>query len=59
VPVLKIEWGNLSTALSYDVNISQLKTASMGRGGFELSVSYIGFLHHDNSAQYKMLCPKF
>jgi type IX secretion system PorP/SprF family membrane protein len=59
VPVVKIEWSNLSTALSYDVNISQLKTASMGRGGFELSLSYIGFLQHDNSAQYKMLCPKF
>lgn len=59
VPVLKIEWGNLSTALSYDVNVSPLKTASMGRGGFELSLCYIGFLHHDNSSEYKMLCPKF
>jgi type IX secretion system PorP/SprF family membrane protein len=59
VPVLKIEWGNLSTALSYDVNVSQLKTASMGRGGFELSLSYIGFLQRDNSSEYKMLCPKF
>lgn len=59
VPVLKVEWGNLSTALSYDVNVSQLKTASMGRGGFELSLSYIGFLHRDNSSEYKMLCPKF
>jgi type IX secretion system PorP/SprF family membrane protein len=59
VPVLKIEWSNLSTALSYDVNVSQLKTASMGRGGFELSLCYIGFLHRDNSSQYKMLCPKF
>lgn len=59
VPVIKIDWGNLSTALSYDVNVSQLKTASMGRGGFELSLSYIGFLHRDNSSEYKMLCPKF
>jgi len=59
VPVLKIEWGNMSTALSYDVNVSPLKTASMGRGGFELSLCYIGFLHRDNSSEYKMLCPKF
>lgn len=59
VPVLKIEWGSLSTALSYDVNVSPLKTASMGRGGFELSLCYIGFLHRDNSSEYKMLCPKF
>jgi type IX secretion system PorP/SprF family membrane protein len=59
VPVLKIDWGKLSTALSYDVNISPLKTASMGRGGFELSLCYIGFIHRDNSSEYKMLCPKF
>ncbi|MBO9198948.1 MULTISPECIES: PorP/SprF family type IX secretion system membrane protein [Niastella] len=59
VPVLKIDWGNLSSALSYDVNVSQLKTASMGRGGFEISICYIGFLHRDNSSEYKMLCPKF
>jgi type IX secretion system PorP/SprF family membrane protein len=59
VPVLKIEWGHLSSALSYDVNVSPLKTASMGRGGFELSLCYIGFLHRDNSSEYKMLCPKF
>lgn len=59
VPVIKIEWGHLATALSYDVNVSPLKTASMGRGGFELSLSYIGFLQRDNSSEYKMLCPKF
>jgi type IX secretion system PorP/SprF family membrane protein len=59
VPVVKIEWNSLASALSYDVNISTLKTASMGQGGFELSLSYIGFLRRDNSSQYKMLCPKF
>lgn len=59
VPVAKIEWGHLAAAISYDVNVSQLKTASMGQGGFELSLSYIGFLHRDNSSEYKMLCPKF
>jgi type IX secretion system PorP/SprF family membrane protein len=59
VPVLKIDWSKFSVAISYDVNVSQLKTVSMGRGGFELSLSYIGFVHRDNSSQYKMLCPKF
>jgi hypothetical protein len=59
VPVIKIEWGHLATALSYDVNVSPLKTVSMGRGGFELSLSYIGFIRRDNSSEYKMLCPKF
>ena len=59
VPVIKIDRAPLSIAISYDVNISPLKTASMGRGGIELSVSYIGFIKRDNSSQYKMLCPKF
>jgi type IX secretion system PorP/SprF family membrane protein len=59
VPVVKVDWSNFSVALSYDVNVSQLKTASMGRGGFELSLSYIGFIPRDNSSEYKMLCPKF
>jgi type IX secretion system PorP/SprF family membrane protein len=59
VPVIKIEWSHLSAAVSYDVNVSQLKTASMGQGGFELSLCYIGFIKRDNSSQYKMLCPKF
>lgn len=59
VPVVKIDMQSLSVALSYDVNISQLKTASQGRGGFELSVSYIGFLDRDNSARDKVLCPRF
>ena len=59
IPVIKVDRYPLSVAISYDVNISPLKTASMGRGGIELSVSYIGFIRRDNSSQYKMLCPKF
>lgn len=59
IPVVKIDRNRLSMAISYDVNISQLKTASMGRGGIEVSVSYLGFLDKDNSAKFKMLCPKF
>jgi type IX secretion system PorP/SprF family membrane protein len=59
VPVVKVDWSHFSLAVSYDVNVSQLKTASMGRGGFELSLCYIGFVHRDNSSEYKMLCPKF
>src|SRR5213075_2451582 len=39
IPVVKIDMRSMSLALSYDVNVSQLKTASQGRGGFELSLS--------------------
>lgn len=59
IPVIKLDRYPLSVALSYDVNVSQLKTASQGRGGIELSVSWISFLDRDNSSKYKMLCPRF
>lgn len=59
IPVLKIDYHPLAIAISYDVNVSQLKTASQGRGGFELSVSYIGFFNHDHSSKDKILCPRF
>lgn len=49
VPVIKIDKRSLSIGFSYDVNISPLKTVSKGRGGFELSLSYIGFLQRNNS----------
>jgi type IX secretion system PorP/SprF family membrane protein len=59
IPVIKLEMLPLAVALSYDVNISALETVSQGRGGVELSISYIGFLDRDNSSKYKMLCPRF
>ena len=59
VPVIKMDINSLSFAISYDVNVSQLKTASQARGGFELSVAYIGFLDRDNSSRDKVLCPRF
>jgi len=58
IPVIKLEMNALSVSLSYDVNVSQLKTVSNGRGGVELSISYIGFLNRENS-KYRILCPKF
>lgn len=59
IPVIKIDYTPFSVALSYDVNISKLKTSSYGRGGFELSVSYIGFLDRNNSTVNAVLCPRF
>jgi len=59
VPVVKLDMLPLSIGLSYDINVSQLQTVSQGRGGVELSISYIGFVERDNSAKYKMLCPHF
>jgi len=59
IPVIKVDRYPLSIALSYDVNVSQLKTVSQGRGGMELSVSWISFLDRDNSTRDKVLCPRF
>jgi hypothetical protein len=59
IPVAKLEMKPLSFAVSYDVNISRLNTVSKGRGGFELSVSYMKFLDRENSAKNAVRCPKF
>jgi type IX secretion system PorP/SprF family membrane protein len=60
IPVLKFDYDPFSVAISYDVNISRLKQSSYGRGGIELSVSYIGFLKRpDRSTLNSTLCPRF
>ena len=59
IPVIKLDYSPFSVTLSYDVNISKLKPSSYGRGGFELSVSYIGFLDRDKSFLNSVLCPRF
>lgn len=59
IPVIKLDRYPMSIALSYDVNVSPLKTASQGRGGMEISLSWISFLDRDNSSLNKVLCPRF
>lgn len=59
IPVVKLDYAPFTFAFSYDVNISKLKPYSYGRGGFELSVSYIGFLDRNNSSLNAVRCPRF
>ncbi len=59
IPVIKLDFGVLSAAFSYDINYSPLKAASEGRGGFEFSLSYKGFFDRSNSSQNAILCPRF
>jgi type IX secretion system PorP/SprF family membrane protein len=59
IPVVKFDYHPFSVAFSYDANVSQLKTASQGRGGMELSISYTGFFDRDNSSKNIPLCPRF
>lgn len=42
IPYIGGEYKNFRLGLSYDVNISSLSEVSRGRGGFELSLIYIG-----------------
>jgi type IX secretion system PorP/SprF family membrane protein len=58
IPTLKLDYNPFSVTLSYDVNISKLKPSSYGRGGFEISVSYIGF-RENNSSIDAVRCPRF
>jgi type IX secretion system PorP/SprF family membrane protein len=59
VPLIKMQRKQFSVGLSYDVNISPLRATSRGRGGFELSLSYIGFVKKLSSSELKVICPKF
>lgn len=59
IPVLKVDYNPFAFSLSYDVNISQLRSSSYGRGGFELGVSYAGFTDRNNSTLNAVVCPKF
>ena len=41
IAVAKFEYSNYAIGLSYDVNLSRLKTVSKTRGGFEISLRFI------------------
>ncbi len=57
IPVMKLDMGQFSVGLSYDVNISKLKTASQSRGGFELTLSYRNC--SVGGSNNGLPCPKF
>ena len=59
IPVIKLDYKPFSIAFSYDINTSLLRTASQGRGGFELSITHISFFDRDNSTKNAVLCPRF
>lgn len=59
IPVAKLEFKPMAISVSYDANISQLKSASNGRGGFELALSYQKSLNRNNASTEAVRCPKF
>ena len=59
IPIVKLEYYNLSIGLSYDININKLSVATSFKGGSELSLNYKTYLKIMNSTLLKSRCPKF
>ncbi|KYP16561.1 PorP/SprF family type IX secretion system membrane protein [Flavihumibacter sp. CACIAM 22H1] len=56
IPYMGFEWADFRLGVTYDVNTSQLKTASQRRGGIEISLIYI---KRPSEGQKEIPCPKF
>lgn len=59
IPVIRFDYYQLGMGISYDINVSKLKTASQMRGGFEVTLSYKAYLNILNSSLNKTRCPVF
>lgn len=59
IPVIKLEVKTMAVAFSYDINTSLLKSASQGRGGFEISITQTSFFDRENSTKNAVRCPRF
>jgi type IX secretion system PorP/SprF family membrane protein len=58
IPVIKIDYNDLSFGISYDMNISRLRAASNIRGGFELSIIKTGLMSDPQRGFSSTVCPR-
>lgn len=56
IPVVKVNWYKMSLGVTYDVNVSKLKPASIYRGGLEVALSYKAYLNIMNTSLQKVRC---
>ena len=56
IPYVGLDVGSFTFGLSYDVNVSSLKTASESQGGIEISLIYI---KRPSDGRKPIPCPKF
>jgi type IX secretion system PorP/SprF family membrane protein len=56
IPYVGLDFGPFSIGLTYDVNVSSLKTASESQGGIEISLIYI---KQHAEGRKSIPCPKF
>lgn len=59
IPTAKLDFLPMSVSVSYDINLSQLRAASQGRGGFEFALTYQKFFDRHNTSKEAVRCPKF
>ena len=59
VPAVKLDYNQFGIGISYDVNVSKLKTASQYRGSYEVTLSFKAFRNSINSSAEKVRCPAF
>jgi type IX secretion system PorP/SprF family membrane protein len=59
IPVIKMDFNHISLGISYDVNISSLRTVSNWRGGLEITASYRNFYKYRSSSLDKLRCIRF
>ncbi|RFM34218.1 PorP/SprF family type IX secretion system membrane protein [Chitinophaga silvisoli] len=59
IPTMRLDMDKYEISMTYDCNISKLKTASQSFGGFELALVFKGFLNSRNSTLDAVHCPRF
>ena len=56
IPYIGLDAGPFTVGMSYDVNVSSLKSASQSQGGIEISLIYI---KKPSEGTKSIPCPKF
>ena len=57
IPVIKFDYYKTTLGITYDINISKLRTASQLRGAGEITLTYRDFLKRYNNEDRKTRCP--
>ena len=57
--MIAVQYGQLRAGMSYDINVSDLRTISNFQGGFELGVSYIARIYSEPKSDPVIICPRF
>lgn len=58
IPVIKIDFNDFTLGMSYDMNVSKLRSASGLRGGFEISIIKTGLLVDPLRGFSSTVCPR-